>query len=180
MTSAWLVGAHRSMPQDQTSVRSTIEPVRTDGPAELNEAPEWNEFNADTSGALTGISHRTLGSDVHESKQYKPFWSWLAGQNHNVIIDDQISESGTAAAREEAGVQGHGTMEYAVGIEPVIRPGAAFSTDYFTSNPLEVQEGSGDYMTTPVVDNQWAAVAQQIAVSRSRKSYAGLYENFRD
>lgn len=180
MTSAWLLGARGSAPQDQTSVRSTIEPVREDGPAELNESPEWNEFDTDGSAYLTGISRRQLGPDVTESKQYVPWWSRLAGQNHNAIVDDQVSESGTAAAREEAGIQGHGTMEYASSIEPVIRSGAAFSSDYFTSNPLEVQEGSGDYMTSPVVDNQWAAVAQQIAVSKSRKNYAGLYENFRD
>lgn len=172
MTQAWLVGNRRPVPQDATAVRTTIEPVRTDGPSESNEEPRWNEFDADNSPQLVGLTPRQKSGDVNESAQYVPFWIALAQQDFESRIDDQVSSSGTAAKREAAGSQGHGTMEYTKSIEPVIREGGFYGNDYFTVNPLGSQEGAGNYMSADAtMDNDWLGVAQATGVRASRAAY---------
>lgn len=179
MTSAWFLGAAQSVPQDESKVRSTVEPIRTDSiSAEIQHEPDWNERTSDDSGELVGLAPRDVAGDTHDSEKYVPSWLKAATTNHNAIIDDQVSSSGTAAAREAAGIQGHGTMQYSVAIEPVIRDGAAFGNEFFQANPAGIQEGAGAYMT-PVGSDSWnAAVAQAHAEERSRQAFnASLYEN---
>lgn len=172
MTAAWFVGAQQGVKQDETAARSTIEPVRTDGPSESHEQPGWNEFDSDNSAQLVGITPRQKSGDVHESQQYVPFWAGLASQNTERIIDDQVSSSGTAAQRELAGEQGHGTQEYTASIEPVVRDGAAFGNDYFVTNPLGAQDGAGNYMSPDAnQDIDWLAVAQAQGTRASREAY---------
>lgn len=175
MTAAWFLGATTSTPQDEASVRSTLEPVRHDSTsAELQSAPEWNSPETDDSGELTGLSPRAVGSDTRDTVKYTPHWLDLASgasANHNRIIDDQVATSGTAAARERAGQQGHGTMQYAVGIEPHIRDGAAFGNDYFQRDPADIQEGAGAYMSPGQTDSWAHAVAADRAKTASREAY---------
>jgi hypothetical protein len=151
---------------------TTVEPIRHDNTsAELQHAPEWNELDTDESGELVGLSPRVVGSDTIDTDKYAPWWADFATENHNEIIDNQVASSGTAAARELAGEQGHGTMQYAIGIEPVIRPGAEFGNDYFLSNPSQIQEGAGLYMS-PTWGDQWvSAVNQRNATLNSRQAY---------
>jgi hypothetical protein len=159
-------------PLTEEQVRSTVEPIRDDGEkAEAQHAPEWNELDTDESDELVGLSPRVVGSDVHDSKQYAPWWADMASDPHNIIVDRQVASSGTAAAREMQGEQGHGTMEYEVGIEPAIRAGAAFGNDYFLSNPAQIQEGAGAYMTPLGDDNFANAIAQSNATRNSRTAY---------
>lgn len=172
MTAAWFLGAAQGVPQHENEVRSTVEPVRDDGrDAEQAHAPEWNEVDTDASGELVGLSPRAPGSDTRDSAQYVPWWSALASTNHNKLIDEQVATSGTAAQRESAGHAGHGTMQYAQGIEPVIRDGAAYGNDYFTSNPAGANSAAGLYMTPTDSDNWVSALAQNDAEARSRKAY---------
>lgn len=180
MTSAWMVGAATGVPQDESVVRSTVEPIRTDPEvAEQNDAPDWNEFDSDESGQLTGLANREAGSATVNTVKYTPGWLSLAIAEHNVIIDRQVATSGTAAKREEAGQAGHGTMKYEQGIEPVIRDGSAFGNDYFLSGQNVIQEGAGMYMTPPDTDNWLSTVAQQAAMDNSRKAFqASQYSNF--
>lgn len=168
----WHVGQDVGTPLNEDEAQATLEPLRQDGQnAELQHAPEWNELDTDNSGQLIGLSPRVVGSDTTDTVKYAPWWATLADTNHNAIIDNQVSSSGTAAARELAGQQGHGTMQYEIGIEPVIRPGAAYGNDYFTTNPSIIQEGAGNYMN-PVGDDQWAAqVSQRDASLNSRSAY---------
>lgn len=178
MTSALLGMSARGLDPDIDTVRQTLDPPRDDGPAEEQTQPEWNDVPTDTSGQLSGLAPRQLAGDLHESEQYAPSMEIaLEGQQFGHIIDNQISSSGTAAAREAAGIYGHGTEQYAVSLEPVIRPGARFSSDYFVSNPLNVQEGSGDYMGSPIVDPNWEGVAAERYNRNSRAAYADLYSN---
>lgn len=179
MTSAWFLGARNAVPQTEDEVRSTVEPVRTDQVPELDSPPEWNEFDSDESGALVGLSPRQVSSDVHESIQYVPWWEQLATENHNRLIDDQVATSGTAAKRESAGEQGHGTMEYSVGIEPQVRDGAAYGNEYFVTHSKLIQDGSGNYMTPPDTDNWLQGVASARAEQASREAFqATQYDAF--
>lgn len=168
----WHVGDSQGAPMSEEEARSTVEPIRHDGEtAEAQHAPEFNEIDTDESGQLNGLAPRLVGSDTVDSVKYPPWWAPAATENHNAIIDDQVASSGTAAARELAGEQGHGTMQYALGIEPEIRDGARFGNDYFLANFATVQDGAGNYMT-PAVGDDWAnAVAQRTALSNSRDAF---------
>lgn len=180
MTAAWFLGAAGAVPQDESVARSTVEPIRRDSEtAEMQHAPEYNELDTDESGELTGLAKREVGSDTRDSEQSAPFWAALATADHNTIVDSQVATSGTAAKRENAGQFGHGTMQYALGIEPVIREGARFGNDYFTSNEADIQDGAGSYMTPPDQDNWLSAVAAANAEKSSREAFrATQYARF--
>lgn len=180
MTSAWFVGATHSVPQSEASVRSTVEPVRTDdSQTVMDHAPGFNELSTDSSGELVGLSPREVVGPTEESEQSAPFWAAPASFNHNRIIDEQVSSSGTAAARELAGRQGHGTMQFTESMEPVIRDGATFGNEYFAPQTTVIQDGAGAYMS-PVVTDSWGhAVAQAHAVDKSRQAFnSSLYSTF--
>ncbi len=188
MTNAWMLGARHGQTQREDDARATTEPVRTDGPAEeKNRAgasgPDWNEFETDSSAQLDGLPSRMLASDTVDSKPIRPWYADLATQDHDQIIDNQIATSGTAAARELKGQQGPGTLQYAMGIEPVIREGNAFGADYFAAHDMPVQEGAGMYMSPPTgITSRWgAAVDQETAEQGSRSAYQStMYQAFLD
>lgn len=179
MSYMWYVGAAHAIDTHPDIVRSTLDETDTDrsGPAELHHSPQWNELDTDNDPALVGLSPRQLSGDVNESKQYAPFWSGLAQQDFTAPIDEQIASSGTAAKREVAGQFGHGTAEYTLSLEPVIREGAAYGNDYFMRTPALIQEPAGAYMASPIPDVDWQGVAAQIGESRSRDAFASLYDN---
>jgi len=107
-----------------------------------------------------------------------PWWANLASADYESRIDRQVSSSGTAARREEAGQSGHGTMQYAIGIEPVIRDGASYGNDYFVTNERNIQEGMGAYMTPDDNGNWGNKIAAAQARNASRQAYqASLYQN---
>jgi hypothetical protein len=179
MTGMWALGARSSVPQNEDAARSTVEPIRTDSEnAEQVGAPEWNERETDESGQLVGLSPRTPGSDTILTEKSPPPFAEFATANHNAIIDNQIASSGTAAAREMAGQRGHGTMQYAIGIDP-LNPAERFGNDYFVRGAMGINEGGGDYMTPPDQDNWGSQVAQANANANGRKAYNdSLYRNF--
>lgn len=176
-------GAQSSIaaPVDEQQVRSTLDPIRTDPElSEAQHAPDWNEHDTDESGQLMGLSPRAVGSDTHDTIKYVPWWTRAASAVHNILIDQQVASSGTAAAREEAGQQGHGTMQYEIGIEPVIRDGISFGNSYFESHQAGIQDGAGDYMQPDSSQNNWALqVAAASAEKNSRAAYQStLYKSF--
>lgn len=173
MTNAWFLGATDSVPQDESTVRDTRDPIRDDqhrDPAELDNAPDWNEFETDESGELTGLANRNVGGHVVESRPTGPWYAALADFNHNALIDNQVASSGTAAAREMRGEAGHGTMEYAESIEPQIRDGAMFGSMYFRRDAADIQDGMGAYMSPVTSDNWGSAVAQRQAVENAKRA----------
>lgn len=168
MTNAWFLGATQSVPQSENEVRSTVEPVRSDGPAEAHTDPDFGQVQTDNSGELVGLSPRQLAGDTHDSVKYRPWWANGASVLYNFLIDRQVASSGTAAAREEAGEQGHGTMQYQVSVEPELRDGMRFGNDYFVVNDRDIQNGMGSYMS-PITSDKWPqAVAQSRATSDAR------------
>lgn len=152
---------------DENVVRRNTYVVHADAPpAEAQGAPDWNELETDPNPEL-GMVGRQVASDFHGRVQYAPNWT-----DDSAVISgaeaqqQQIATSGTAAARERAGQFGHGTMEYAVGIEPVIRDGASYGADYFTAN-----ERTG---IQPGADNT-GAVQPALGLDRGDIAAAGAY-----
>jgi hypothetical protein len=176
----WHVGDSQGAPLTEEEAVTTVEPIRTDDTtAEMHHAPEFNEIDTDESGELVGLSPRLVGSDTIDTAKYPPWWAPFATKNHNAVIDNQVATSGTAAGREMAGEQGHGTMQYAIGIEPVIREGASYGNDYFITHDAEIQDGAGNYMNPTFADDWANAVAQSVAVGNSRDAYNdSLYAAF--
>lgn len=141
------------VPGDENVVRRGTFKVSQDTPAaEAVGAPDRNEVETDSNPEL-GMVNRQVAGDYHESEQYSPFWSGQVDvqDDHNAIVDRQVSTSGTAAAREQAGQFGHGTMPYSVAIEPVadLSEGGKLGNDYFVVNDRDIQDGAGNYMSIP-------------------------------
>ncbi len=180
MTNAWFLGASHGVPQSESEVRSTLDPIRDDAQlAEQDAPPDWNERDSDESGELMGLAPRVAGSFTENIEKSAPLAPDLATMNHNAVIDNQVATSGTAAARELTGQRGHGTMQYAVGIDPLIRDGAAFGNDYFKAHDPGIQDGMGAYMSPPDQDNWQSSVAASMAERRSREAYMStLYANY--
>lgn len=170
------------VPSDENVVRRNTFAVEPDAPpAEMQAGPEFNEVETDDNPNL-GLVNRQLASDWHESEQYRPGWigDVNANHDHNDIINKQVSTSGTAAAREDRGEFGHGTMAYAVGIEPTVGATPAFGNDYFTTHEREINETAGLYMQPPPgSDNdERARIAAQGNVGAYQASVAGKYADW--
>lgn len=166
------IGSH-PVPQDEQTVRMTTAPVIPDAPpAMADAAPDFNEVETDPNPTL-GMSTRQLASTWHQGEKFSPSWigNVDAADEHNAIIDRQVSSSGTAAQRESAGVFGHGSMSFAEGIEPTIRDGGAFGNEYFVAERKGIQSTAGDYMTTPPgTDQHTTASLAALAKDAARDS----------
>jgi hypothetical protein len=170
-------------PPDADAVRETMVPVRDDpninedGPVEFNDPYE----DRDSSGGLTGLTHRNAAPPYIAGAKYVPEFENFEASDQPNIVDALISRQGTAAAREALGVFGHGTMPVTDSIEPVIREGAVLGDEYLVAIKPDIQATAGNYMTSPVVDQQWAAVAQKVGVTNSRTAYQStLFKSFID
>ena len=174
--STLLYGIRDSVSPDEAEVRSTVTVVDNDASsAEADNAPDFNEFESDpdTEGGLTT---RQVASHVVPSTQSVNPALAQANTEHNEIINRQVSSSGTAAAREAAGMWGHGTLQFAEGIEPTIRDGAAFGEEFFAADRDAIQTGSGDYMTPTPSDYSNEKV--QATANRNARQAASPYSKF--
>jgi len=142
------MGDETGSPADPLIVRSTTAKVHHDAPAaEAKDAPEWNERETDPNPDL-GLVNRQVASDWHEAIKGPNGVAGQASAEHNAIIDRQVASAGRAPALEESSpVFGHGSVSYAIGIEPTLRDGAAFGSDYFAVNPTGSQEGIPQVMS---------------------------------
>lgn len=175
----WTLGDQVGVETSEPIAQATTGPVRDDGPAEMPNAPEFNEIETDQSGELTGLAQRNLAGDTTVIEKYSPWWLAKASSLFNAPIDEQVSSSGTAAAREAEGQSGHGTMQFTQSIDPVLHDGMVMGNDYFQSNPMDVQEGAGSYMTPTDVDNFANALNQARGTDNSRlAAQSSLYSAF--
>lgn len=145
--------SNQGVPQDEKKVRSTADVYDAGaGPAMQDSPPDRNEVVTDRNPDLTGLVNRQLASKWVPSIKSVPFWKGRADSQveHNLIIDQQVGTSGTAAAREDAGQFGHGTMAYAVGIEPVadLSDGGKMGNQYFKREDRNIQSTSDNTMMT--------------------------------
>jgi hypothetical protein len=174
-------------PADEKVVRSNTYVVRKDSPAAAAEgAPEWNEQETDHNPDL-GMVNRQVASFWHQPEQSVPFNQSLVdnADEHNAIVDRQISTSGTAASREASGKWGHGTAAYAIGIEPVkdLTDGGALGNDYFLANNPGIQDGMGRYMLPNLGNGETTSVVAAAGKDAARDAHAAsvsasLYNSF--
>ena len=176
------VMGNNGIPVDEKVVRSTATPVDKTAPAAMeSDTPQWNEIAETDPNPNLGMVNRTVASHWVEGEQSSPFWGATVAEqtNHNLMIDRQISTSGTAAAREASGQWGHGTASYAIGIEPVddLREGGQFGNEYLQVGKPDIQETAGNYMSVPPgYDGTFSAQAAQAGKTQARESGSGQYD----
>jgi hypothetical protein len=173
------------VPADEQEVRATTEKVDVDSPpAVMVDAPTTGVVETDSSSQISGIHNHQLASQWIQGEKFTP--SWLGNVDADAVnddlIDSQVSSSGTAAARESQGVFGHGSMSYAVGIEPVqgLSPGGVFGETYFSADNPNVQSTMGNYMSSPPgYDKEFTAAVSDTAKRQARYAKeATLYAHF--
>jgi hypothetical protein len=175
---------NNGIPADEKVVRATATPVDSGAPAAVEaDAPQWGEKLETDGNSNLGIVNRTKASHWIEGEQSAPFWQTAVDQQatHNFLIDRQISTSGTAAAREAAGQFGHGTLSYAVGIEPQgdLREGGKLGNDYFAVGKPNIQSTMGDYMTVPPgYDHEAPGKASATGKVAAREAAASPYDEW--
>jgi hypothetical protein len=177
------IGGEIPSPPDADAVRETMVPVRQDPITEPDNPVEFDDAftDRDSSGSLTGLAHRNAAPPYVRTIKYVPEFEQFEASDQPNIVDAQISLQGTAAAREAAGVFGHGTMSYAESIEPVLREGAVLGDEYLVAIKPDIQHGAGHYLGSPVQDQQYAAVAQKLGVRNSRTAYQStLFKSWMD
>lgn len=176
--STLLLTARGPVIQDEAQVRSTVTTVQADAPASMAPAaPDVNQFESDplTEGGLTG---HQLASKVTAPEHYAP----PAGNANDAAqmfgrVNDAISTSGTAAARESAGQWGHGTLTVTEGIEPVLPDGTRFTEQYFAAGQRNVQDTAGTYMTAAAQVDATRAAAQAAGADAARKAVSDSQYN---
>jgi hypothetical protein len=175
---------HTGLTEDEA--QSTVEPIRTDGDdASAKVAPEWNEIDSDESGQLVGLSPRVVGSVTEPSgKQTEEAPTGITMGTYETAFDGnqdvsrRQASNGTAAAREEAGQFGHGSIQTEIGIEP-LNPAQEYGNDYFAVPDPGANYAGGAYMTPAQGDNWPQQVAQARATTQARANVQStLYTNF--
>lgn len=178
MSTAFFASHRAPIQPTEPEVLSTLDPVEPDNPpAETDSEPEYNQVETYPYNVGGPINRHDLTGHTEPSERYLPWHSARAeNTDYAQLINEQVSTSGTAAARESAGVWGHGTMQRTETIEPQIRDGAEFGSDYFAANQLGANETGGDYMTAQVSNNQANAIAQAFATDNAHvASQSTLY-----
>lgn len=173
------------VPADEKVVRSTATPVNKDAPAAMQtDAPEMGEVETDKNPDLGMVNRQLASKWIDREKSVPPWLNEVNSQTqHNLIVDQQVSTSGTAAARESAGQWGHGTMPAAIGIEPVgdLRDGGKMGNEYFVRNDRDIQETADKTMTEPAKDYDRSSVgrvAGQAKRNARSAAMAGVYDTF--
>lgn len=170
---------------DEQEVRATTEKIDVLAPpAVMHDTPVMNNVETDSTSQISGIHNHQLASQWVQGEKFTPSWLGVVDTSavNAEIIDGQVSSSGTAAARESAGIFGHGTMSYAIGIEPVqgLMPGGVFGETYFAVDKVNIQNTAGSYMTQPPgYDKEYtAAVSDQAKRLARYAKESTLYAHF--
>jgi len=164
-------------PSEQKEVRATTETVDKDAPPAVeHDAPEFNEVER-SEARHSGLRLSNLASHYIPSHQYSPGWAGNAQVTPSfAMVNEKQAVVGTAAGREMAGQFGHGTMSYAIGLEPTIREGGAFGNDYFTADHRGIQPSMGSYMEmAPGYDRDISAALSSQAKVDAHEAVASGY-----
>jgi hypothetical protein len=172
------------VPADEKAIRNTATPYDREKPAAMQtDMPRQSEMEVDPDQSV-GFGPHNLASTWHQGQPVDSgAWVMPVAQvtESTRIINEQVSTSGTAAKREQAG-QVHRDLSYAVGIEPVqgLTENGAFGESYFKTHPRDIQAGSGQYMSLPAGYDQ-AEMLQATATGKvtSRKAAnAAMYDQY--
>jgi hypothetical protein len=120
---------------DLDNVRSTTNVINRDDPVAMQEnSPEYNQTftDPDTEGGLT---EHQVSSHIIESVKADPRVDASAQDEHNAIVNRQVSTSGFSPHLEALGIWGHGTLKIVEGIEPTIVDGHELRSDYMAAHP---------------------------------------------
>ncbi len=166
MSILWLTN---TVPQNSDKARATTANLSDSEPAELDHAPEYNEHNGDTNPDLPGIANRQLAGDWHNPERGSAFYASNASAQHNESVNAQVASSGNAANSETRGDKGPGTVAYALSLEPVIRDGARYGSDYFAVEEHDPQSMVG-VQPNMQLDRQEIASVGAEAASRSNSA----------
>jgi|SRR6478735_171470 len=173
------------VPADEKVVRNTATPVYHDAPPAMQtDLPEQSHIETDTNPDL-GMVNRQKGSHWTDRFRSRPNWIPEVDNQteYNAIVDRQVSSSGTAAAKEATGEWGHGTIPYAVGIEPVgdLRDGGKMGNEYFKTNVRNIQDTSDNTMmsTPPGLDRSvTGTVMAEGKVNARKAAMAAAYDAY--
>lgn len=175
--------AWSGVPADEKVVRNTATPVDDLKPAAvMDDMPEQQEIETDSDPNL-GMVNRTLASHWVQGTKTSPEWipRVSAVTDSTRIINEQVSSSGTAASREQAG-NVNPNLSYAVGIEPVQDLGQAggFGETYFKTHERDIQATMGDEMTVAPGYNQRKTqdVSESGKKNARRSAQGSLYDSF--
>jgi hypothetical protein len=140
------------VPASEEVVRQTATPYEHDAPAAMqSDAPEPGEVETDTNPDL-GMVNRQLASKWLQGVTASPAWDWQVAETSvsTTMINEQVSTSGTAATREEAGDSSR-NLSYAIGIEPVgdLVDGHKMTNNYFMRDQRGIQDTMNDSMSVP-------------------------------
>jgi hypothetical protein len=147
----------------------------------MQEAPpDYNQFTSD-SREDGGLTTNTLASHVTATQQYVPTIT-NASEDLFSKVNDQISSSGTAAAKEMTGQTGHGTMKVVEGIEPTLVDGTQFDNLYFKANVGVVQGSASDnYLSAAISDPEVTGLVEQTRRKKAAIAADGnLYQQYID
>jgi len=166
------------VPADEKVVRSTATPYDISAPAAMQkDQPEMGEVETDGNPNL-GMVNRQLASVWIDREKSRPNWiEEVDNQSQfNNIIDRQVSNSGTAAAREAAGIWGHGTIPAAIGIEPVgdLRDGGHMGNEYFVRQDRHIQETASKDMLNPTLDFDRSTVGRVAGLGKQNARDAAM------
>jgi hypothetical protein len=175
------------VPADEKIVRSTSDVVQVDAPPAMqDDMPTQSEVETDPN-PLLGMTTRQMASKWTEGEQFVPevqLDELARADDHNGIVDRQVSTAGTAASREASGQWGHGTASFAVGIEPVgdLRGGnVKFGNEYFERVSRGIQSGAGSYMSPAAgsADQNTKGSVAALGKDNARKAAsAALYNTY--
>ncbi len=193
MVNVFLFGhlADGDVPASEEAMRPHAVALDPDAPPAEAEGsggagPDRNQIET-FSDPDTGLGTRQLASPWESGEQYAPSWAAEAGSitDSMASVNRRIASSGTAAQREAEGQFGHGSMPYALGIEPVLQGGeTAYGGEYFAG----VDRGgvqptmTGETGVQPNIQQQSVASAVSIqAGDNSREAFqSDLYASVLD
>lgn len=164
---------------DENAVRRPSAPYNQSAPAAVaDDAPDPNEVETYSDPSL-GLANRQVASAWVQGTKYAPGWVGTATAPHDAIVNDVRASVGTAAQRESTGTFGHGSMSFAVGIEPVADKTSAggFGNAYFEGDPSTIQQGTGNFMS-PMPDGESVRVAGTEGVAAQREARNSPYRQW--
>jgi hypothetical protein len=158
------------MHNDGSQLRTTVEPIRdsSDTP-DLKQAPDWNEKDADNSGAVFGIARRDVQGATTPNLKGVGVKVEDPADMGSRMNDARWAHNGMYAAKERSGEGGHGTMQIVQSLEPTIRDGAPLGGTIHLANAPDAVL-SRDISPTPENEGQYAA-QQQFAIANA---FAGV------
>lgn len=130
---------HRGSDAELDAARDTDVAVVPDEPEAMEDAPP--EFGAPAEvdpRVRLGLATRSTASFVVPTEKY----AWGIPTEQGQVAGDAIPDAGTASAREKAGDFGHGSMMYAVGIDPSIGAAPSFGFEYFVVHDRDINENA--------------------------------------